>query len=396
MRKLLLLVLLILALPVSALLVLYVSDPVVAVRFIRMFDLDDDNFTSLTPRVSVTGNGSYVLPVANQDSQTIAPEALAAMHDYAGKHNSYGLIVVHKGIVQTEWYAEGWDRARQTQSQSMHKSVLPILIQAAIEDGHIASVDEPVGEYITEWSNDPRGMIPIEQLLFMSSGIHAPPFSINPFSNDFLWLFGTDVTPILLGMPEEREAGEQWEYNNVNSELLGLIIERATGKSYASYLAEKVWGPMGADGAELWLDAEGGKAHSSCCLLAPTMDWVKFGMMLLGRGEVNGKRIVAAEFVDRMLTPAPTSDWYGYQIWLNDPEELNPWGQLTKGYQRTEAFLAKDTFYTSGFGAQRVYVVPSEELVIVRMGPATGPAPVDPSWDNAFLVNTALRNLRQE
>jgi CubicO group peptidase (beta-lactamase class C family) len=393
MRKLIFAVIALLALPAGALLIRYVSNPVVAIRFIDLFTAEADDFSILSPRVTVPGNGSYVLPVADKSSQTIKSEALAVMRDYAAKYNSYALIVVHKGNVQTEWYGDGWDKARQTQSQSMHKSVLPVLIQAAIEDGYIGSVDEPVGEYITEWGNDPRGAIPIEQLMFMSSGLHAPPFSINPFSNDFLWLFGTDVTPILLGMPKEWEAGDHWDYNNVNSELLGLIVERATGKSYASYLSEKVWGPMGADGAELWLDSEGGKAHSSCCLLAPAMDWAKFGMMLLGRGQVNGNQIVKAEFIDRMITPAPTSEWYGYQIWLNDPQGLNPWGQLTKGYQRTEAFLAEDTFYTSGFGAQRIYVVPSQELVIVRMGPATGPAPVDPSWDNAFLVNTALRNL---
>jgi CubicO group peptidase (beta-lactamase class C family) len=392
MRKLLLVVLALLALPVGALLVLYLQNPVVADRFVSLFAPEDGNFTGLAPRVPVPGTGSYVLPVADEASQTIRPEALAVMRDYAAWHNSYGLIVVHKGVVQTEWYGEGWGRSKQTQSQSMHKSVLPVLIQAAIEDGFIVSVDEPIGKYLSEWSDDPRGAIPIEQLMFMSSGLHSPPFSLNPFSNDFLWLFGTDVTPILLGMQTEWEAGDKWDYNNVNSELLGLIVERATGQSYASYLAEKIWTPMGADGAELWVDAEGGKAHSSCCLLAPTMDWVKFGMMLLGRGQVNGQQIVSAEFIDRMTTPAPTSEWYGYQIWLNDPAELNPWGQLTKGYQRTEAFLTEDAFYTSGFGAQRIYVVPSQELVIVRMGPATGAAPVDSSWDNAFLVNTALRN----
>ncbi|MCP4276750.1 MAG: serine hydrolase [Gammaproteobacteria bacterium] len=393
MRKLLFAVLVLLVLPVGVLLVLNFTSPVVATRFVDMFISDDGDFTVFAPRVSVLGDGSYVLPLADPDNRTIKAEALVVMRNYAAKYNSYSLIVVHKGIVQMEWYAEGWSRTRLTQSQSMHKSILPILIQAAIEDGSIASVNDPIGTYITEWQDDPRGAIPIEQLMFMSSGLYSPPFSINPFSNDFLWLFGTDVTPILLGMPKEWEAGEKWQYNNINSELLGLIVERAAGKPYASYLSEKVWVPMGADDAELWLDAKGGKAHTSCCLFASTMDWVKFGMLLLERGAVNGKRIVATEFIDRMVTPAPTSDWYGYQIWLNDPAELNPWGQHSKGYQRSEPFITEDVFYTSGFGAQRVFVVPSEELVIVRMGPATGLAPIDSSWDNTFLVNKALRNL---
>jgi CubicO group peptidase (beta-lactamase class C family) len=279
----------------------------------------------------------------------------------------------------------------------MHKSVLPVLMQAAVEDGAINSLSDPIGNYITEWQDDPRGETTIEQMLWMSSGLLEYPFSVNPFSDAFRWLFASNTTPVLLGTPLDWAAGEKFEYNNVNSELLGLIIERATGVPYTQYLQQKLWGPMGAAGAELWLDEPGGKVHSSCCLLAPTMDWARFGMLLLNEGEVNGRRLVEADFVRRMVSPSPTFEWYGYQIWLGYSRTLNPRAnKLAGGYQRTEPFLAEDTFYTSGYGAQRVYVVPSEELVIVRMGPASGRAPVQPSWDNTFLVNTAIRGMRME
>jgi CubicO group peptidase (beta-lactamase class C family) len=123
------------------------------------------------------------------------------------------------------------------------------------------------------------------------------------------------------------------------------------------------------------------------------MDWAKFGLLLLGRGAVNGERVVSGEFIDQMVTASPEFAWYGYQIWLGYSRDLNPRAKLLAGgYQRTEPFIAADTYYASGFGAQRVYVVPSAELVIVRMGPASGPAPVRESWDNTYLVNTALRN----
>ncbi|MGI9290925.1 MAG: hypothetical protein ACR2QG_06580, partial [Gammaproteobacteria bacterium] len=140
-----------------------------------------------------------------------------------------------------------------------------------------------------------------------------------------------------------------------------------------------------------------GKAKSNCCLLSPPMNWAKFGLMLLNRGEANGNQIVQAEFIDQMTSPAPNSDWYGLQIWLTDSNDSNPWLGLTRGYQKAEDFLREDAYYASGFGAQRVYVVPSEELVIVRMGPATGEdlgSPVRADWDNAFLVNTAIRHLK--
>ena len=372
----------------------YVQDPRPIRQLAGFFiEPNDTSFEGLTPRKRITGGGGYVLPIANTANQTIKADALAAAERYAGEQNSYALIVVHQGVVQTEWYAPGWDRDRLTQSQSMHKSILPILIQAAIEDGDISSVQDPVGKYLTEWADDPRGGATIEDYLQMSSGLLEYPFALNPFSDAFLWLFGSNTTPVLLRTPLDWTPGEKFEYNNVNSELLGLIIERATGKRYADYLEEKLWRPMGADRAELWLDQEGGKAHSSCCLLAPAMDWARFGLMLLNNGRVNGNQIVSADFIEQMTTAAPFFDWYGYQIWLGYSRELNPRaGKLAGAYQRTDPFDADDTFYTSGFGGQRVYVVPSADLVIVRMGPFGGQAPVEETWDNTFLVNTMLRN----
>jgi len=376
---------------------LYLSDPPLLKRYLIFFSPEDLTYANLAPRERVIGDGSYQLPVASGADKTITPESLVAMAEYADAQRSHSLIVLHKGVVQLEWYAKGWDRDRLTQSQSMHKSVLPVLMQAAVEDGSINALADPIGTYITEWQDDPRGDITIEQMLWMSSGLLEYPFSINPFSDSFKWLFASNTTPILLQTPLDWLPGEKFEYNNVNAELLGLIIERATGIRYTQYLQQKLWGPMGAAGAELWVDDAGGKAHSSCCLLAPTMDWARFGMLLLGSGEVNGRRIVEADFIRRMVSPSPTFEWYGYQIWLGYSRALNPRATLLAGgYQRTEPFLAEDTFYTSGYGAQRVYVVPSEELVIVRMGPASGRNPVLPTWDNTFLVNTAIRGKRME
>jgi len=373
---------------------LFVTDAPLLQRYLTFFAPEDLTYAALQPRETVIGDNSYQLPVAAPAERSISNDAVSAMEAFADAQGSHALIVVHKGVVQSEWYKEGWDRNRLTQSQSMHKSVLPVLIQAAIEDGDIGSLEDPVGKYLTEWQDDERGDITIEQMLWMSSGLFEYPFSINPFTDAFQWLFASDTVPVLLATPMDWTSGDKFEYNNVNSELLGLIIERATGIRYTSYLQQKLWGPMGAQGAELWVDRKDGKLHTSCCLLTPAMDWARFGMMLLGEGEVNGRRIVDAEFIRRMVTPFSQFDWYGYQIWLGYSRELNPRSdKLAGGYQRTDPFIAEDTYYTSGYGAQRVYVVPSQDLVIVRMGPASGRQPVKPDWDNTFLVNTAISGM---
>jgi CubicO group peptidase (beta-lactamase class C family) len=396
MKKIPLVLLALIALPNLAMTALYVRDPLLVQRFFTLFNPQVGDYDTLRPREVVDGLAARELPVATDASRTISEDALASMRRYAEEQDSFALVVLHRGVIQTEWYAPGWSADSLTQSQSMHKSVLPLLIGAAIRDGAIDSVDDPAGRYLAEWRNDPRGEITLEQLMQMASGLLEYPFSLNPFSDAFGWLFASDSAPVQLRTPPAKAPGSLFEYNNVNSELLGLIVERATGKRYAEYFAEKLWRPIGGARAELWLDSEGGKAHSSCCLLATARDWARFGQLLLGRGSLNGRSVVDEDFFEQMITASRGSDWYGYQIWLGYSRELNPRAPLLAGgYQRTEPFDAEDTYYASGFGAQRVYGVPSAELVIVRMGPSSGRAPVRVTWDNSFLVNTALRGMRE-
>ena len=149
---------------------------------------------------------------------------------------------------------------------------------------------------------------------------------------------------------------------------------------------------MGGQHADVWLDNNKGVAHTECCLLAPVLDWARFGLMLLQKGEVNGNQIASPEFIEQITTPAPVSPYYGLHIWLGYEEKpIDRPG--AGGYMRSEPFMAKDTFYASGYGAQRIYVVPSQELVIVRLGPATGPKPLKDGWDNSYLVNRIIKGI---
>ncbi len=371
----------------------YTSDPLLWQRYFNTFFFPDDpTYATLRPTEAITGNGAFEISSALQKEKTISDDALNEVARYADEYDSYGLVVVHKGRIQIEWYKDGWSRDRLTQSQSMHKSLLPILIGAAMEDGDIQSIDEPIGGDINEWSADARGEITIKQLMTMSSGLQQYDFTLNPFADDFRWLFAGDSTPVILRTRLDWVPGDKFDYNNINSEVLGLIIERATGKRYSDYLQEKLWLPLGANEGRVWIDSEGGKAHTSCCLLATPRDWAKIGLLFLGEGKVNGARIVPAEWIGQIIEPSDVSAWYGFQIWFGYATEPNP-RTGGGGYQRTEPFLKRDTYYLSGFGAQRVYVVPSEELVVARMGPSSGRTTIKPSWDNSYLVNTLIRGI---
>ena len=380
--------------------ILYWRDPWLWRRFANTFlQLAGGTTRLLEPHELVAGDQSLELPVAEQDELTVKTEALESAVDFAARFDSYALIVAHKGVIQVESYADGWDRESLTQSQSMHKSLLALLIGVAIENGLIDSVDDPVNKYLPAWENDPRGSITLYELMIMSSGLAQYSFTLNPFTDDFRWLYSGDTVPVVLRTPQaDWEPGQKFDYNNINAELLGLVLENAFGQRYAKILEQRVWLPMGGEEARVWLDHEGGNAFTSCCLMATARDWTRVGQLMLNRGAINGNRIVQPEWVIAMTTQSPVSRWYGLQTWLTD-DELNPRSEnLAAGgaYGRTEPFVADDTYYFSGRGGQRVFVVPSQQLVIVRLGPALGPNPLKPGWDNSYLVNSLIRGIKPD
>lgn len=351
----------------------------------------------LEPNELIQGGGTPPLEIASAGERSINASAFTAAVEFAKKFDSYALLVMQGGRLQHEWYASGWEAGSLTQSQSMHKSLQALLIGVAIEAGHIQSEQDPIGRYVTEWEDDPRGGITLQQLMMMSSGLARYRFTLNPFTDDYRWLYSGDTLGPVLRTPQaDWSPGEKFDYNNINSELLGLVLERASGQRYAKLLEAGLWQPMGGSEARVWLDREGGDAFTSCCLMATARDWARLGQVMLNRGEFAGRRIVSAEWIDRMVSPAPVSRWYGWQTWLAYERDVNPRARLASAggaYARSEPFLADDVYYFSGRGAQRVYVVPSRELVVVRLGPALGPKPLKPGWDNAYLVNTIIRGM---
>jgi CubicO group peptidase (beta-lactamase class C family) len=373
--------------------VLYWQDPWFWRNYVRFFTSGDAVAEELLPPdEEVRGDGSYRLPVAAPAARSISEAALASMRDYAQEFGSHALITVHRGVIQDEWYAPHWQRDGLTQSQSMHKSLMGLFIGIAIEDGVIASVDDPVGRYLEEWRDDPRGAITLRALLHMSSGLAQYRFTLNPFADDNRWLNSGRSGEVILRTPlAEWAPGSRYDYNNINSELLGMVLERVYGLRYSALLEQKLWRPMGGERVRVHTDRPGGRAFTSCCLAAPAMDWVRVGMMFLGGGSVNGQRIVGADWIGQMITPSPAAGWYGLHIWLGyDDPPVPPDSAGSSGAIASQSFLARDTYMAWGRGQQHVFVVPSRELVIVRLGPALGRSPIRPGFDISRLVNTAI------
>jgi CubicO group peptidase (beta-lactamase class C family) len=350
----------------------------------------------VTPTEEVPGGAGAPLATAPDSRRSITAQALDQALAFAAGKNSYSLLVAHRGIVQLEHYAPGFDADSITETYSMAKSMVGLVLSMAIAAGEVPDFDTPVSSILTEWQGTDRAAITIGQLAHMESGLEHFPFNFslwqNPYHRSVRSLLGTDVAAALLQFQLTEPPGAHFNYNSANTELATILMQRATGQRYASLVSEKLWQPLEARSARVWLDGPGGTPRSYAYFHAYPRDWLRLGMMLADGGCWQGKQVVSKAALTRFLTPAPTNPNYGAFVWLG-----SPWVAARRYNRNTpaavahaEPYLVDDVYFFDGGGGQRVYVVPSRRLAIVRTGE------VRRDWEDAYLPNTLLAALSEE
>ncbi|WP_394730081.1 serine hydrolase domain-containing protein [Altererythrobacter sp. GH1-8] len=325
--------------------------------------------------------------LATPEEAGIAPTAIVAAEAWAKAQNSTALIVARDGRIVHERYWQGSGRDTLFNPQSMSKTLTAMLVGTAIARGEIASVEEPISTYIAEWADDPRGQIPLRHMLWMASGLEQGDDGYgyqvtrdNPIVRHSL---GSDFTDRLLTLRQIGPSGETFDYNNQVNQLIGMVLERASGKDYETLLSERIWQPLGLAHAKMPLDREGGMVLSSCCVLSRPIDWVRIGGLFLAAEKVGARGIVPVEWLAEMIAPSPGYKGYGYQVWVGNQ---NIGGERPPGVPlipwQSEAFAAPQVIMLHGHGGQRTYVMPDKGLVIIRAARDWPEA-----WDDAVLPN---------
>lgn len=338
-------------------------------------------------------------PLALADSKDIDQATLDAARAYAAERNSSAYIVWHDGELQDEAYFGEYDKDAMIVSKSMAKPVTALLIGRALKLGYIKSLDQPAADYITEWKDDPqRSQILIRHLLDMRSGMLPQGFSLEP--EDILnraYLHPRHDEVIIHEYPMTHEPGTRYEYSNATSEMIAPIIERATGMRYSQFLSEALLKPIGAAGGSVWVNREGGMAHSGCCLLLPARSWLKLAVLLVKDGEWDGEQLLPDGYVDAMRMPTEQNPYYGMGVWLAGEKYIERRGFQHPDKPRgkvlhSEPYAAKDLFLFDGNSNQVVYMVPSQQLVVLRTG---ANPPKDKAWDNSKLPNMLIRGIKR-
>lgn len=301
------------------------------------------------------------------------------------KSKTVAFAVIQHDTVKYVYYSKNYSKESIVPSFSMAKSVVSLFIGKAIEEGHIKSVDEPITNYLHFLKGDDFKKITIEHLLNMRSGIKFSESYVNPFGDVAKAYYGTDLKKQCSKLYVKTPADLEFDYISINTQLLGFIVEEATGKKLDVYLQEKFWQPMGMEYSATWsIDSkkrQNIKAFSS--LNATVFDFAKFGRLMLREGNWDGKQLINKAWIQESLTAGAEKNGrvYSYHWWIvdywmkqNDLDsvklEKNQQLQVVHNENGTYTMLhERDFAYTAeGILGQFVYFCPQKDLIIVRLG----------------------------
>lgn len=281
------------------------------------------------------------------------PLAIPSVEAFMTSQRTAGLVIVVDGMVRFERYGLGFDAQGRWTSFSVAKSFTSTLVGAALKDGAIRSLDDKVSAYIPGLKGSAYDDVSVSQLLTMSSGVrwnedYEDPQSDVAKFNRAKPEGDLDATvSYMRTLPRAHAPGTVWHYNTGETNLIGVLVSSATGKTLSAYLQEKVWQPAGMEAPATWLLGKSGHEIGGCCLQAATRDYARFGLFVLSGGKAqDGRQIVPEDWFARATTKqidiARPGSGYGFQWWTYDD----------------------GSFAAQGIFGQGIFIDPKRKLVI--------------------------------
>lgn len=317
-------------------------------------DIDDlDTFNSRM----VTDKSGRPWPVSTQYNKiNPSPELQSVLKEY----ETVAFLVVRNDSLLYEEYNDGYSTVSQSNSFSVAKSIVSILVGIAGTEGKL-NLDDKVGKYIPEFSKTRNSKLTIRHLLMMSSGLNWDESYSSLFSKTTEAYYGSDLKGQMKKLKVVNEPGQLFQYMSCNTEILGMILEEVTGKKLSDYASEKLWVPLHAEQPAFWsLDDADGMEKAYCCFYSSARDFARIGKLYLDSGKVDGRQLVPLDFVKESLTPnrlkdddGNTVDYYGYHWWLATCND-------------------HPIFYARGILGQYIVMVPDMKLIVVRLGKKRG------------------------
>jgi CubicO group peptidase (beta-lactamase class C family) len=295
------------------------------------------------------------------------------LDQYLARNPTTGLLIARADTILVERYQYARSDNLRFTSQSMAKTVTSMLIGIAIAEGRIRSVDDPASAYVPALAGTEYGRTPIRHLLQMSSGVrfveeYSGRDDVTKLAMDTFWLRGPGGVAAVSQFNERiAPSGTRYSYASAETQVLGLVLAHAVGRSVSAYLQDKIWQPIGAEADASWLVDRAGQESTFCCLNVVLRDWGRLGLLLAHEGNWRGRQIIPAAWIREATSVRPEQPYlaprnatrffgYGYQTWIF-PDEPR-------------------MFALQGLRGQTIFVDQSRRLVMVHT--AVRKLPSDP------------------
>ena len=290
-------------------------------------------------------------PWPNHKNYNIVSET-EALKEVNNEYGTIAYVIIKNDSIWFENYYDGFDENSKSNSFSMAKSYVSAMLGKAIMEGYIKSLNQPVCDFLPEFCEGKAKKMTVGDLSSMASGTNWDEAYYSPLSITTRAYFDDDLKKVMLGLKVIDEPGQRFKYASGDTQLLALVIEKATGQKLYKYLEDKLWKPLGSENEALWqIDSEENDlVKAYCCIASNAKDFARLGKLYKDHGKWKDKELLDSTFVETSIKPRfPESPEYGYGMWLYN----------SKG---------NDFFVMRGHLGQLVIVNRKDNVIIVRLG----------------------------
>ncbi|MEA3496714.1 MAG: serine hydrolase [Bacteroidota bacterium] len=336
------------------LIVIYLILPFHLKQGIKYFTPDIDDYKIFSNNTVKAGNYQAWKISENINKQKLDNKYLKEFE----KLETKAFLVIQNKEIQYEKYWDSYNENSYSNSFSMAKTIVSLLIGIAIDEGKIKSVNQAVGDFIDNFNNGENAELTIKDLLTMSSALDWDERYASPFSKTTKLYYGKNIEEFVLKLDVVEEPGKEFKYYSCNTQILASILKKVTGKSLSTYASEKIWQVIGAKNDALWsTDKKGGTEKAYCCFNSNARDYARLGQLVLNNGKWNEKQVISKKYIKEASSPATylktkkgkEVNFYGYQFWI-----INH-----KGFEIP---------YFRGILGQYIFIIPHKNAVVVRLG----------------------------
>ncbi len=340
---------------VLVLVITYLASPTYVQRALIYQKVGIDDYPIFPNRTVEAGNPQSWKNHESYNMKAISDDVMSKIEEL----QTIAFVVIKDGKLKHEEYWGDYSAESKTNSFSAAKSIVGLLMGCAIDDGFIKGVDEKVSNYFPEIIGEYSGELTIRNVLTMSSGLNWDESYGSLFSTTTEAYYGNNLPKLILGLEVDKQPGKEFRYLSGNTQLLAMIITKATGKKLGQYASEKLWIPLQAEHDALWcLDKDKGLEKAYCCFNSNATDFARIGQMVLDSGRWNGQQIISEDYILESVSPANylketgtnnQLNYYGFQWWIM-------------------AYKGHHVAYARGILGQYIFVIPSMNAVVVRLG----------------------------